>query len=168
MNQIPEVGQYDLIFDLSQAGSRQWPFGAIGIVFIAIGLVIGVIYSRGSFKRGRFLRIALGWLPFCFAIYWTMGVFRTTHSEYATLLRAMGSGQVRYVEGPVENFVPMPYEGHANEQFEVQGKRFYYSDFDAGPGFNNTSSHGGPIRPGLRVRVGYVGGTIVRLEVQRQ
>ena len=168
MNQLAQAGQYDLIFDLAQSGFRQGSFGAIGIALTAAGLVIGAISSRRAFKRARLLRMGLGWLPFCVALAWTIGVARTTQSEYANLLRATQTGQVQYVEGAVEHFVPMPYEGHASEQFEVQGKRFYYSDFIATSGFNNTSSHGGPIRPGLKVRVGYVGGTIVRLEVQRQ
>jgi hypothetical protein len=33
-------------------------------------------------------------------------------------------------------------------------------------GFNNTSSHGGPIREGLPVRVSYVGNTILKLEIR--
>ena len=48
--------------------------------------------------------------------------------------------------------------------------RFQYSDFMYSGGFNNTASHGGPIRPGLQVRVCYLPGpsddenVILRLE----
>ena len=31
------------------------------------------------------------------------------------------------VEGYVENFEPMPYEGHAQESFDIEGVHFEYS-----------------------------------------
>ncbi|MBV9128726.1 MAG: hypothetical protein JO117_11650 [Verrucomicrobia bacterium] len=61
----------------------------------------------------------------------------------------------------------MPYTGHQMEWFVVDGRRFEYSDYVIVPGFNNTASHGGPIRQGLQVRVHYVGNNIARLEVAR-
>ena len=69
------------------------------------------------------------------------------------------------VEGVVKNFRPMPYEGHQDECFSVQAQTFCYSDYVVTVGFNNSASHGGPIREGLRVRVSYIGNTIIRLEV---
>lgn len=70
------------------------------------------------------------------------------------------------VQGYVTNFRPMPYEGHQDECFSVQSETFCYSDYGITAGFNNSASHGGPIREGLPVRVSYVGNTIVRLEVR--
>ncbi|MEO7576992.1 MAG: hypothetical protein ABIT83_05210, partial [Massilia sp.] len=69
---------------------------------------------------------------------------------------------------PVADFVPMPAAGHAMERFCVQQACFSYSDFVIGGGFNNTASHGGPIRAGLPVRVTYVDGDIVKLEIAPQ
>jgi hypothetical protein len=72
------------------------------------------------------------------------------------------------VEGVGEEFHPAPYEGHADESFIVKGVAFSYSDYVITGGFNQTQSHGGPIRAGLHVRIRYVrlfGNTIVRLEV---
>jgi hypothetical protein len=51
------------------------------------------------------------------------------------------------------------------ESFCVSGVCFRYSDYVVTAGFNQTSSHGGPIRDGLPVRVTYIGNTIVKLEV---
>jgi len=65
----------------------------------------------------------------------------------------------------VTRFKPMPPSGHAPEEFCVKDRCFQYSDFEVSPAFNTTSSHGGPIREGLPVRVTYVGNAIVRLEV---
>jgi len=53
------------------------------------------------------------------------------------------------------------------ESFTVGGRRFSYSDYEVTAGFNNTASHGGPIRAGLHVRVTYWGNLILRLEVAR-
>jgi hypothetical protein len=61
----------------------------------------------------------------------------------------------------------MPYEGHEYECFSVHLHRFCYSDYMAVPGFRNTASHGGPIRPGIAVRVTYVGASILRLEIAK-
>lgn len=60
------------------------------------------------------------------------------------------------VEGPVRNFDPMPVSGHKDESFTVVSVPFAFSDY-AGPdyGYHNAASHGGVIKPGLLVRLGY-------------
>jgi hypothetical protein len=86
--------------------------------------------------------------------------------EYLKLRSAYRHGQFSVVEGYVTNFRPMPYEGHQDECFSVQSETFCYSDYALTAGFNNSASHGGPVREGLPVRISYVGRTIVRLEVR--
>ncbi len=61
-----------------------------------------------------------------------------------------------FIEGEVENFIPMPYTGHMNEEFDVNGIHFEYSDYGSTIGYNNTSSHGGVIKEGLLVKIGYI------------
>ena len=90
----------------------------------------------------------------------------TTLREYVGLHHAYRSGHYSVVEGEVEHFRPMPYDGHQDECFSVKHTTFCYSDFEPTAGFNNTASHGGPIWAGLPVRVAYVDGHIIRLEVQ--
>lgn len=63
------------------------------------------------------------------------------------------------------NFVPMPYTGHSLESFVVGGRKFSYSDYVLTPGFRHTTSHGGPIREGLYVRIAYLGNLILQLDV---
>ena len=70
-------------------------------------------------------------------------------------------------EGVISDFHMMPASGHENEWFVVNGKRFEYSDYAMTAGFNNTASHGGPIRKGLQVRVHHVGNEIAKLEIAR-
>lgn len=66
------------------------------------------------------------------------------------------SGNYHKVEGIVENFDPMPYEGHKDESFTVKNIRFSYSDYEINGGFNNTLSHGGPIYPKRWVKIYYI------------
>ena len=102
-----------------------------------------------------------------FTLLWVLGSFIGTFAEYWNCSHALASGKASYVEGTVDNFVPMPYQGHANESFTVKGVPFSYSDYGVEAGFNQTSSHGGPIRQGLPVRIWYVGNEIVKLEIKK-
>jgi hypothetical protein len=51
------------------------------------------------------------------------------------------------------------------EKFCVNDHCFEYSDYVITGGFNNTRSHGGPIREGLPVRVTFIRNKIIKLEV---
>lgn len=158
--------QYKTVFDIADAGYKAWTFPAFGLIFVAIGVAL-VGYRlrmardpRGDSTRGRvFPFLYLG-----FALVWTIVSFVSTYREYLSLERAAKS-DVRVVQGVVSSFSPMPYTGHAMERFCVSEVCFAYSDFVVTSGFNNTTSHGGPIREGLPVRVTYAGGSIVKLEV---
>jgi hypothetical protein len=160
----PSPDQYRLLFDVTHDGSRAWAFPAFGLVFVAIGVGV-VVYERRTraepSKRSR----ALGaWALLVFATLWTSLSGVASYREYRTLLDAVENGTVKHVEGTVDDFVPMPANGHGVEHFAVNGKRFEYSDNVLTFGFNRTSAKGGPMRAGLQVRIGYVDGTIVRLE----
>jgi hypothetical protein len=72
---------------------------------------------------------------------------------HARARQTYAKGEYATVEGEVSDFHPMPYSGHQNETFAVNGVQFSYSDYVVNPCFNNTVSHGGPIREGIRVRV---------------
>lgn len=157
------------VFDLAQSGYRNWWFPGSGLIFIFVGAAL--IPARGPIKklvsvgfRGTARRF--GWFMFLFALVWTTGCFLLTYSDYLALKHAEEAGRFRIVEGEVQDFHPMPYEGHTDENFEVNGVRFAYSDYTISAGFNNTASHGGPIRQGLPVRISYYGRSILRLEIR--
>ncbi len=66
-------------------------------------------------------------------------------------------GEYEIVEGCVENFDPMPYHGKKNESFEIDGVKFFYSDYNDQPGYNRSRSHGGVIKGNeQRLKIGYV------------
>ncbi len=70
-----------------------------------------------------------------------------------------------------KTFIQCPSTGHDDERFTVHGVQFAYSEGVVTPFFKHTRTHGGPIRPGLLVRIHYLGtnecASIVKLEVKR-
>jgi|SRR6266850_432233 len=169
-------GSWELVFDASQKFGERFAFlGAFAVALVAF-VAIFVIAARevrnrtGSNARARgiyaFLTVAVSVLVLFTAALWFGGPRGPDE-----LARAVDESPV--VEGTVENFHPMPYTGHDEETFDVKGVHFAYSDYGVTQGFNNTSSHGGPVRAGLYVRIhyAYVGSsrdaTIMRLEIRR-
>lgn len=158
---------YTTVFDVTTAGFKSWPFPASGLIFVVVGLALPPLIKLGVLSSGSPGRAR--WFPRLFlglAVCWTTGVFATTLADYLRAVGTMRRHEAQVVEGPVEHFVPLPVTGHALESFSVQGVRFSYSDYLITAGFNRTASHGGPIREGERVRIWYLGGEILRLDVE--
>jgi hypothetical protein len=156
---------YELVFDAGQAGYRNWWFPAFGLILVAI-FVGAVIYERKTHVLSPWRR-AITSCGAVLSILWVLGTFLGTFSDYWRLREAIRLGHFEVVEGKVVDFVPMPPEGHAMERFTVNGHHYEYSDYQVTAGFNNTQSHGGPIREGSLVRIFDVGGQIARLEIAR-
>src|SRR5438132_9890049 len=118
------------VFDASTTGWRYWWFPAIGLIFVGIGLALPALMRAGVFRRPPpfmekwFPRVFLG-----FAILWTSASFLATFLEYRSSVNALKENRAEIVEGVVSNFHPMPYTGHADESFEVNGVKFEYSDY---------------------------------------
>jgi hypothetical protein len=146
------------VFDISQK-SYNWWAPAFGLIF----LLFGISFIRRPPERTR----TFGWIFIAFSLIWITLVLITTGSAYLRAVQAYREGSYQVIEGVVHEFVPMPYTGHALESFRVNGKIFRYSDYVETPGFNKTRSHGGPIHEGLPVRIGYLGNTILKLEIAR-
>jgi len=162
---------YWTVFDAASAGYGGWKALRIGLILIVGGIVL--VGLRRHFpkwfwpERLRRFGGPFAWTFLIGAILWTLFVGFIANGQRNNLIEARASGKVQVVEGSVTSFKPMPAAGHAMESFCVQAKCFEYSDYFVSGGFNNTSSHGGPIKEGLLVRVSYVGNTIVKLEVAR-
>ncbi|MCE9588880.1 MAG: hypothetical protein K8R57_11280 [Verrucomicrobia bacterium] len=153
--------KYHKVYDLIENGSSEWIFPAIGITFIAFGIVFIVF-------RGWLYPSALQSLTFAFVgfgILWTiLALFFTTFS-HNKLSKALRENRCLITEGVVTEFNPMPLSGHGYESFIVSGNKFQYSDYIISPGFRKTQAHGGTVRKGVYVRVYYVGNDIARLEI---
>jgi hypothetical protein len=157
--------EYKVVFDLASTGYKTWGFSLVGLALAIVGAFLVRYRAHLSMRGPRVFARAFPFVFFGFATLWTLVTFGSTFAEYWSLRSAVRDGRVSMIEGTVKQFKPMPYTGHARERFCVQDTCFEYSDFIVTSGFNNTSSHGGPIREGLRVRVTHVRGTIVRLEL---
>ena len=162
------------VFDVLDSGFKDWRFSAFGLIFVGLSLLFffapRIVKATGipfmdfkSWGSWLFRYFFLG-----FAILWTGGAFLGTYTSYLRHRALARDNKCRAVEGPVENFVPMPVTGHSDESFSVAGVPFAYSDYGVTDAFNNTASHGGPIDQNSYVRICYdpKGNAILRLEIR--
>ena len=151
---------YKLAYDVNQAGVDASGFLTFGMGIAVMVVLYAALRYEGPVPKLFFVIWTILWLgigiPSAWNVYHKQQMCRDT----------LAAGTYAVVEGKVENFKPMPKTGHSQESFTVNGVRFLYSDYDVSQGgFNNTASHGGPIRSGLPVRIAYQNGRILRLEV---
>src|SRR5439155_24976642 len=102
---------YTTVFDVTQSGFRYWWLPAAGLMFIAVGAGMFVFSGRRLFATFILL----------FACFWTLISLASTTSDYFGLATALRHNHCELVEDRVEDFVPMPYQGHKDESFVVAG-----------------------------------------------
>ena len=166
---------YEVVFDAARSvytttevatsgGIKHWSslFWAVFVLFLALGLILISMRQRLS-NTALLTSSALLFVAWLSASKWMLPTMNiSTHT-----------GPPKVVVGSVRNFVAMAVEAHAQEHFCVQTACFHYSDYVHNGGFNESSSHGGPIKEGLAVRVTYVehsrepGNVIVKLEIEK-
>jgi hypothetical protein len=141
-----------------------WQHVLVAASVFAFGSVI-VALKRLSWryalseKWGYFLMVAAIVAASYDAVHW--------YALYHDCVNALRSGEYNIIEGPVEDFRPMPDNGSSKESFSIAGQMFSYSDDPSAaitPCFNQTKPHGGPVRDGLRLRVRFVGECILEIE----
>jgi hypothetical protein len=153
---------YETVFEITSK-PYEWWFAAFGLIFVVVGvgaIKFGPKLDRNKNGESFGLTFAipprlLGWFFVIFASVSTLVVFGSTYSSRRDLLQVYRTGNYSVAEGIVEDFHPMPYGGHQSECFRVGKEKFCYSDYVASPAFNQSASHGGPIRAGLPVRISY-------------
>ena len=150
---------YSVLYDVSRdtVPISLWLALFLGLAVIGTPVVI-------SLRRSRLPQVALPLAALVWASCWASVIYVQSRA-LSSCRHRLQAGAVEVVQGTVQNFVPMPYLSNGLESFVVSGVPFSYSDFDLSQcGFRNTTSHGGPIRPGLPVRITYSGNSILRLE----
>ena len=151
------MDQYKIAFELSDRREIWW----FPILFLAL-LCIG-FYLVKRYRRHKLMEELVGWT---FLIIGLAGPLLFGWAFYSSFSykRALLTGRYNVVTGRVEHFHPMPIQGHSEETFVVSGVRFSYSDYEVTYCFNQSASHGGPIRDGLPVRISYIDNCILKLE----
>jgi hypothetical protein len=160
--------RYEVIYDIQQVSYPAWWVFAAGLFFVCFGATLFLLRKNQTLNSifdmsTRFKRDVMPLLAVAFGLLWIMGG-ALNYSHFASLRTLARNENVDIVEGKVTDFVPMPYEGHADETFVVGGHHFAYSDYDQTKGFNHTRSHGGPMNEG---RITYVDDSILKLEIAR-
>jgi hypothetical protein len=154
------MNDYQTVFTVLQK-SPPWWLSAVVPTAVTAFTVLAIV----AFVRYKTRRVAVS-VAYVVMLFMAMTLSPAGVSDmYARAKDAYVKGDYSIAEGMVANFHPMPFSGHQNETFSVSGVEFSYSDYVLVPCFNNTASHGGPIRDGLRVRIAYSGNCILKLEV---
>lgn len=132
----------------------------IPLIFILIGFGLSYInykYFDSTSTRGKYIT-GFGIVFGLFSLIFSLITIPSSLTSYYSTMKKYDQNDFKTIEGEIENFDPMPYGGHKQERFTLNGIEFDYSDFSASYyGFHNTASHGGPIkRNGQEVRIGYI------------
>lgn len=110
-------------------------------------------YTQSSYKVVKIFCAC----AFSFVLILSSIVGLSQMNMYKNVVGAYKNGDYEIVEGYVQKFIPMPYEGHSDESFEINGVKFAYSDYSIQSGYNNAKSHGGVIKGnGQHLKIGYV------------
>jgi len=142
---------------LEQSRSALFPLG-----FAVVAVAVDVFRDRiEALARWNVPRGAPTTMVCVYLLLWTAGsgLGRFGAIDLATQL---DRGRADVLEGRVTEFSEVALK---SECFTVDGRRFCYADSVISPGFSRTRVYGGPINPGLPVRVTAIGDTIVRLEI---
>lgn len=135
--------------------SYKFEIGAFIPLFMVIMIpVIGLRNRNFADSLGAKIFLGVAW---CFTLAVTVVVGIHQIRMYTTVTGAYRDGEYQTVEGYVENFHPMPPEGHDTEDFDIQGVSFSYSDYTVMTGYHNAKSKGGVITgDGQYLKIGYV------------
>ena len=154
---------YETLYDVRQVIPIDWEFLAVGTLFIGIGVLNLARPNSWPFaNKPRWFGIV--WLGF--AILWTALSIGLPLSNQYVHASALNDGDIRVVEGPIEGFSSS--SDCKREQFSVGGHSFEYSKYEDLGRFNRPAPCGGPLRPGMLVRISYTGeDDIVKLETHR-
>ena len=156
------MGSYHTVYEISPITGDLLGFILTPLLFIVFG--IAMVKGWVEFKGKRPSKY-FGYFFIGFSLRGEILLIVDSSTKYVDMKRELRSGQYRIVEGGVEDFVPLQDFGNKRESFSVNAVRFSYSDFINTQCFNTSSTHGGPIRANLRVRISYVDNCILKLEV---
>jgi hypothetical protein len=168
------VSAYVTVFDIRTAPHDGWTPAIGGVIALALIVVMGLrasglsrrfswLHSATVVRAGRITLQRTLLAAFCVWIVSGGAEWGAVQWLRSKLSRRLN--EVTTIEGVVDDFVAMPWAGHAYEHFKVGGVSFQYSDYVMMPGFHQSQSHGGPLKQGARVRIEHLGNDITKLEI---
>ena len=148
----------------------EYSFNPENMLLCLIPLAIGVVFLANSIVQVRSKKKNRGWDGFVESLFKVLGfivgpvgivMFVMSVAglvfEYKSYQEKLKTDEIYVVEGYVENYHPMPYEGHDTEHFEIDGIYFEYSDYTIMNGYNISASHGGVVtHNGQYLKIKYV------------
>lgn len=154
------VEHYHTVFKI---GIQSIPWGAIWVPLIMI--VIGLVLIR--LGRVKQIRQVVGGATIIFSLLIIFLLGTSIVSEFLRERHAYAAGQFSVVEGPIQDFHPMPPLGRAKESFVVNGVNFAYDVGDSTPCFHDSAAFHKIVQAGLEIRIFYTNGCILRLDVRQ-
>lgn len=112
------------VFEVSKKGFNWW-VPAVGLGFFFLSAVLIKVSSQHQWPWAKKW---VGYVGVVFAALGTLALFGTTFLEYSRLQAAYRRGEYATVQGVIQNFQPMPWDGHQDECFSVNAVQFCYSD----------------------------------------
>lgn len=151
---------YETLYDIRATSPVNWFILVWGLAFIVAGVWF-VLNYRGNDTDRRPLWFRIAWLAF--AVLWTMLGVGLPLSSHLRNSAALTEGNVHIAEGRIANFSST--SDCKNERFTAAGHSFQYSYYEEMGRFDHPEPCGGPLRPGMYVRISYVNDDdIVKIE----
>jgi hypothetical protein len=154
---------YNVVFDASRNGSQLAMFAAFPVFIALFGLIGWALTSSSDpteSTKGKFF-LAGSALGLAMSLMLLVGHY----GEYHQAKKALQAGAYDVVERTVQNFVPMPPDGHSTESFSVDQNHFSYGAGWGSIVFNSEWNRG-HIHNGAHVRIAYKGAAILRIETR--
>lgn len=99
----------------------------------------------------------IGWIVGVFAICLFILLITVHIIDYKEKKYILENNQALVVEGYVEEYHPMPFEGHDTEHFKIDDVYFEYSNFEYLNGYNRPASYGGVVKEnGKYLKIKYI------------
>jgi hypothetical protein len=105
------------------------------------GLLLFYIYKKGIRKYKKFTIVTA-----CIAIVIASiaGIFQ--YKTYTSIVEKIEKGETKTVTGKVNRFKPLDMSNHGSyESFEVDGEKFFFSDYHRVDGYHHACINGGVI-----------------------
>ena len=153
---------YQVIYDITQVAFPNWG------VFVALAVICAYPLAVLPFRRqlrGHPAWPLLRFLMFgcAFMVIPILIILCTRYPDFLHLQAALRQSRCEVTEGPITQFHPLPHWRRLGdgESIAVNGHEFNYREGSAQPGFN----HVGLLHDGQLVRIYFLGGDILRLEI---